>query len=441
MREQTWLLIGPASLLTGTPLTTGETLVLARVPTPPGPRPANTIILKWDELAATTVLALTPDGTIHHRIDDVDGIQLVDRLRLAEPVQALLSNTGAIPENFAPLLVLTTTRATAATQLHAYSQIRRSPDDACFLRITDTDQSITAISDLEWLPAVLAIHANHAPGINTHDIQYRNPFPGWEMEYKLALPPDADTWSLASETYSRLWGHELPEFAPKYRDELERWDSINYLFQVSAGDTADGYVSFRPADDGTYILKRKRFTRDAVSRLEHTTKGLAIDGPLTDYVRDHLKLQARQLPAFRRIRYDLNIESTRTGDIFALVYDRCHLLEQPTTVLAQAEIEYISTRTVLDTYGHEIKDELERLARWVQSLLGDRGIDTAPDVYSKLSWLKHVSRDLAGVRVWPVTSSEHASGLLHALRSRDDTETARGSSSSEAATAAPPSSE
>jgi hypothetical protein len=70
-------------------------------------------------------------------------------------------------------------------------------------------------------------------------------------------------------------------------------------------------------------------------------------GDLDDYVRDVLKLGARRMPTFRRIRYDINVESLATGNYIGIFFDRCHLTDRPGVVMCQCEIEYCRTRSLL----------------------------------------------------------------------------------------------
>ena len=86
--------------------------------------------------------------------------------------------------------------------------------------------------------------------------------------------------------------------------------------------------------------ERRRF-RAAQSNTYQDT--VLPDGAFTGTPQD--ALEAQRLPTFRRIRYDVNVESLATGHYYGVFFDRCHLTAQPTVVMCQCEIEYCRSRT------------------------------------------------------------------------------------------------
>ncbi|WP_405393406.1 hypothetical protein OG596_02715 [Streptomyces sp. NBC_01102] len=87
----------------------------------------------------------------------------------------------------------------------------------------------------------------------------------------------------------------------------------------------------------------------AFARREELTPGIDIRPDRFEaYLRDELGLQVTALPAFERVRYDIPCESMRTGHIYGIFFDGCSLLAAP-DVLSQCELEYLRSRSVLDT--------------------------------------------------------------------------------------------
>ncbi|MGH3885486.1 MAG: hypothetical protein ACRDSZ_02780 [Pseudonocardiaceae bacterium] len=141
------------------------------------------------------------------------------------------------------------------------------------------------------------------------------------------------------------------------------------------------------------MIKRKWFTQDAFARREQLTTDVAIGGPLDDYLHNALQLKAQPLPPFRRVRYDINIESIHTGNIFSILYDRCTLLDIPDVVLCQCELEYIKTRTAFFPKETEVLNDIDHLARWIEILLTDHQLSSHRSTYSKLSFLRDTVAD------------------------------------------------
>jgi hypothetical protein len=288
----------------------------------------------------------------------------------------------------APLFFLAADTTSGGVDLHVHSQVRFHPEDACFLRITEAPLRAGSMEDLSWLPAALDLHRRHGTVLNSYDCQYRACRPGLELEHKYTLPPDVDIWALAAQTHLRLRGGGLPGFAPKYRDETQAWDYVNHLFEVTEPKPERGYVAFVPTVDGRHLVKRKWFAADAAARREQHTFGVDVDRGYDDHVRRVLGLRARPLPPFRRVRYDVNIESTRTGHIFGVLYDRCHLLDAPDEVLCQCEVEYTRTRTVLPAPERDLLRDMETVASWLEAFLGAHGLAPARGGHSKLTFLR-----------------------------------------------------
>lgn len=59
-------------------------------------------------------------------------------------------------------------------------------------------------------------------------------------------------------------------------------------------------------------------------------------------------------------------------------------------MLSQCELEYLRSRSVLDTTDDELLPEMERISRWLGSHLAARGWATEPTYYSKRTFLRDV---------------------------------------------------
>jgi hypothetical protein len=131
---------------------------------------------------------------------------------------------------------------------------------------------------------------------------------------------------------------------------------------------------------------------DSFARREELSELGPIPTSLDVYVRDVLGLRARRMPTFRRLRYDINVESLRTGHYYGIFFDRCHLIDHPTEVMSQCEIEYWSSRTTGQPAEAEILDEMQQVGTWVEALLTEYGLPANRTHYSKRSFLRDAAR-------------------------------------------------
>lgn len=397
-----WLVLGSVHLLTGlNPPAANHVVVLGIVPTKGSTAPANTVVLRWAELGTIQLRARgIEDQRLH--TEAVDGHRLFDGLtpgaalrRLveacAQPLTRSAYTTAAAPSDVVPLAVVTGNATPGGMELHVHSQIRFHAEDACFLRITETPVRAPSVHDLSWLPAALAEHRRHGPVLNSHDCQYQTCLPGFELEHKYTLPPAVDIWALAARAHRRLSAGQLPGFIPKYRDETQAWDYVNHVFEITGPEHERGYVALIPTADGKHLVKRKWFARDAALRREQHSFGVEIRHDDRRYLRDVLDVAAEPLPPYRRVRYDVNVESTRTGHIFGVLYDRCQLFDTPNEILSQCEIEYTRTRTVLPARVQEMLDELEIVTNWQETFLQEHGVTANRGCQSKLSFLRRAA--------------------------------------------------
>ncbi|MBN1173882.1 MAG: hypothetical protein JXA67_17045 [Micromonosporaceae bacterium] len=379
------------------PPAAGDLLTLVSLPasaTPTGR--AMTMHLEWSRLGPLDAITRTADGI--QRVDYCcDGAALFDGLcpGAALRLAAKTGGFGPAGAGHAPLFCTVATEA----GLDLFSRVRFHPGEALFLRTTAEPLPLSpAEGDPDWLATALRLHAEQAGALNSHERHYRKAFPGQELEHKLTLPSDVPIWDLAADLHRRVARGELAGLVLCHRDDLQVWDFHNHLFEVTAPVDQIGYVSFMSTSDtGVYRIKRKRFTADALVRYETLSPEIRPERPLGDYVRDVLGLEASPLPPFRRVRYDISVESPATGHIFGIFLDRCRLMAAPEITLTQCEIEYLNTRTVFPPDEQQIITQLDEVTTWVEQILTPQGLVVDRGYYSKLSFLRDAVAQHPGV--------------------------------------------
>lgn len=395
-----WLVLGPPHLLDGArPLDTAEVVAVVAMRPVEQDNPTNTVVLTWRNLYATSAAARILDGT-RLAATKLPGGDLFDHhARPSAALRRLLTHAAngnrspvtPLAASWVPLFYASATPAVDLLDIHVYSQIQFHAEDACFIRTTATPFRARP-DDFFWLYLATELHRRQASFLNSHECSYRTCFPGLELEHKYTLRPDTDLWELALETRQHVGDGRLRGLSLKYRDELQRWDYVNHVFEITDPEPERGYVSLIPMTDGTYLVKRKWFTEDAFTRREHHAFGTTIAGPLHTYVKTTLNLPTQPLPSYRRVRYDVNVEATRTGHTYAVLYDRCTLLDTPNAVLTQCEIEYNRTRTALPPDESTVLTDMDRLADLVEELTSARHPAVQRGTYSKLSFLRRHRR-------------------------------------------------
>ncbi|MBT0773336.1 hypothetical protein KIH74_30605 [Kineosporia sp. J2-2] len=374
-----WIAVGGIHLLNGSAaLSATEPVALLRVPPPAEELPVSTVVVHWDRLGACPA---TAPGTGRRAVLEGAG--------LFPHGVASAALAGLLPASASALVPLCYLTGSAEEGYHVYAQVRFLAQDACFVRITPEPVGAGAVEELNWLRPGLAAHAGHALFLNNHQRYYRKAFPGQELEYKYNLEPVPDIWALTVELNRRLHAGELTGYLPEYRDEFQAWDYGNHLFEVTAPEAERGYVSFIPTTDGKNLMKRKWYVEDSFARREEHTYGLTIDpADFGRYVRTELGVEVRPLPPFRRVRYDVNFESVRTGHVYGIFFDRCSLYDDPDVVLSQCELEYLRTRSPLEPDEKAALAELEQLAHWLEGYLTEHGLPATRTFYSKKTFLK-----------------------------------------------------
>ncbi|WP_329563614.1 hypothetical protein [Kitasatospora sp. NBC_01266] len=381
-QRRAWLAIGGIHLLNGTaPAAADEPIVLLSVPAAETVVPSSTVVLDWAALGDCAAIAVTAAGEPRGEAV-IAGADLFEFAVAGPALRELAGSTASL----VPLCYLA---PAAEGGYYVHGQVRFLAEDACFVRITSEPVGDGPVERLDWLAPALAAHAEHALFLNNHQRYYHKCFPGQELEYKYTLDPAPDGWALTLELHRRIRAGRLPGYVMEYRDEFQAWDYSNHLFDVTAPEAERGYVSFIPTTDGRQLMKRKWYAEDAFARREEHTYGLDLDPACyADYVRTELGLQVRPLPPFRRVRYDVNFESVRTGHVYGIFFDHCSLYQRRDVVLSQCELEYLRTRSPLEPDEPAALAELEELARWLEAYLAEHGLNSQRSYYSKRTFLR-----------------------------------------------------
>ncbi len=292
-----------------------------------------------------------------------------------------------------------------------FSQLRFSETDIIFIKTAKTMQPIIAIgreamdssgiltSSLETnagcpggsplLAECVKHHDRHSLFLGNHQCYYRKMESEFEIEYKLNLDCGSRIWDLTVDIYSKIKSGGMPGYILEYKDEFQKWDYHNHLFEVTAPEEERGYISFIPRTDGKYNVKRKIYKQDDLKRRETIRSAVKIEGTLEDFLADEFGFGFKRYPAFRRVRYDINFESLRSGNVFGIFFDHVSV-EGKLERLVQCEIEYLRTRSLFDNHLH--MDELAFIYEWTLDYLGKKGISYTETYYSKLSFLRDICK-------------------------------------------------
>jgi hypothetical protein len=282
--RQAVLLTGPARAR-HEPVPGNPAVAAVYVPVPAGEEPRNTIVLDL-----TCVIAPQPgDGDL------------------------------------APLFVMSPAR----DGWRPYTQLSCTGTDALFIALDGPavhgdpeDPAVVA----GWVRDLSARHRCHAAQLNNHQRWFVNARPGLEIEQKFTLAGTPDIWSLTARTLRKVAAGALDGWIPEHGNNggFEQWDFLNHIFEITGPAPERGYVAFIPAVDGSWIIRRKWFTADAVIRREDLTDRVDL-GPAPDLaavIRDRYGLAPAWAGCYRRVRYNVLLESLRSGHVFSVMFDR-----------------------------------------------------------------------------------------------------------------------
>ncbi|WP_431929935.1 hypothetical protein [Nonomuraea jabiensis] len=260
--------------------------------------------------------------------------------------------------------------------------------DGPALAFGDPDEPATVQA---WADDLVSRHRQVGPQVTNHQRWFVNARPGLEIEHKFTLTEQGDIWPLAIGVLDALHSGQIPGWVPEYgnNDGFEEWDFLNHLF---AFDEPAGHVAFIPAVDGTWIIREKWGPPDTPRvRAEKLTSGVQL-GPepdLESLVWKRYQLRPVWRGGYRRIRYNVMLESPHTGHIFSIMLDHCVDLDGRRDDLHQVEVEYVRSRTLRRPPAEHdaLMEQLEELIAWTRTYLRDH-VKTREDHLAKISWLR-----------------------------------------------------
>lgn len=291
-------------------------------------------------------------------------------------------------------------RPAGPSSWHPYTLMSYTGDDLLYVRLPGPVVHGTPDSAdcrATWTADLSARHRRCGRQLNNNDSWLRNLLPGLEAEHKFTLSPAADIWNLAVETHQHVRGGALGGWICEHGNDggLTQGDYLNHLYAITRPADERGYIAFMPAidDAGGYHIRRKRYPHDQVLRseeLNHDSGLTAEPADLAQVIRDRYGLAPAWSATYRRIRYNVMLESLETGHVFSIMYDRC--TAEHAAELVQAEVEYVRSRTVLASSQTQILAQLTELSAWTRDLLTSNRIEFTEDHLSKLTWLRSQRR-------------------------------------------------
>lgn len=210
--------------------------------------------------------------------------------------------------------------------------------------------------------------------------------PDIEMERKFTFEDVPDIWQLINQLYDEILGRKLAGYVPELDRDFQVFDYESHIFEISGDPDEAGYISFIPQADGRMTLKRKWFVENSEIRRETVTGNLNIElAQAPSHVKTMTPAKVRQLPVFRRKRFDVNFESLRTGNIYGVYFDICRT-SLPRHAFAQCEVEYCRTRTLQPL--RDVVEEFEQVADYVKRFLELKQVAFRHDMFSKLDFVR-----------------------------------------------------
>ncbi|MEO6703234.1 MAG: hypothetical protein ABI140_22245, partial [Jatrophihabitantaceae bacterium] len=218
--------------------------------------------------------------------------------------------------------------------------------------------------------------------------------PDVELEHKFTLVDHPDVWTLARETLSMVGAGGLAGWLVEFREEIQGWDFLNHVYAIDEPEEDAGYVSFIPTTDGRHTVKRKIFSVDTDERPELRNRGVDVGGDFEAYLAETMRLTPAWHASFRRIRYDVSVESIETGNVFGIAYDRSTIIDDAGSPvpgadeLTQCEIEYIYSQSLAPIDFDSVRADLGRLRVLMSDYFARRSIENYQRHESKLTYLR-----------------------------------------------------
>lgn len=278
--------------------------------------------------------------------------------------------------------------------IECYSQLRYSETDIIFIKTgeyannNELNLSGIEINFNDLLYKLVEKHRENAVFLGNHQCYYRKENNSKEIEYKFNILNTSNIWHIIVEMYNHFKSYKFKDFILEYKDEIQKWDYMNYMFEVLEPKKERGYISFIPQTNGKELIKRKIYSKDQLSRTEIHFKDNVVNAPRADFLAEKFGVKAFEFQPFRRVRYDINIESLKSGNVHGIFLDYI-TVDGSDKKLIQCEIEYLRTRSLFS--NNTYMEELNLLKEYVIKYFKENNINYIETFYSKLSFMKDVN--------------------------------------------------
>jgi hypothetical protein len=343
-----------------------------------------------------TVTAVTgPSGAEDWRSCPATPLEICDHDRASRVRKAEMWERLGLPPELAPLMILL---AGDGGSVRVYHRIESGRGGVLFTALGDVpvegasaDALFGAVNQAREL--FRRTQGAFNPGRN-----HTRWKAGLELERKFTIaiqygdgPAPLDTWSLHRSLHREIRTRRWPGFMPEFNEEFHVWDYGSEMFEVTSPPSANGYIAFIPQADGKVTVKYKRFLKDCELRQEDISNNITLTA-------DHFEHAARSisggavapLPGFRRKRFDCDVESLETGNVYGIFFDICRTTSGAPALLSQCEVEYLRTRSLAPITG--VEAEFETVCGLMRSFLGRHGVSHVEGHYSKLSFTRDVAQ-------------------------------------------------
>jgi hypothetical protein len=368
---------------------------------PEGGEPVATAsaVVSSQNCVATAVECLSSDGARTHHVDTPAMLRVLDGPGVSAEFSAfVLEAIGLDLTDFAPWLLWQLSEQAGSLRVEALLASRSRESGTTFARVSTMRLPVGATAS-EIYRSMPEFAPELVDSITMEPLNYFRLEKGTEIEVKIGLPANSSIWSLARAIDARVREGKLAGFIPDIGNELQRWQFAMHMYEVLEPESERGCISFSPNPSGSFMLHRKVFQRDGLRRQESPVHAVSVaDADLERYLREHYpQLTLRRLPAFHRTRFDINIESTRTGHVFGIVIDEVTVATYGRK-LQQVELEYFRSRVHEGCTAQSIQPELDRLTTEVSRFLASLGLEHLHHYYySKLSFLRDLVESDAAV--------------------------------------------
>ena len=281
-------------------------------------------------------------------------------------------------------------RPAPGDHVRLYAHVDRYAQHARFLRLPGEP-----VPAANAVPALLAGTDEHFLKVCNYLCFRVKLLPDVELEHKYTLTSQPDVHRLALETIRWVAEGGLAGWIIEFREEIQSWDFLNHVYAIEEPEADAGYVSFIPTTDGRHTVKRKLFTADTDERPELRSRGVEVNVDFETHIRQTMGLEPTWHASFRRIRYDVSVESIDTGNVFGIAYDRCTIIDDEgkpvpgLDELVQCEIEYIYSQSLSPIGFDSVRDDLAQLRVLVSNWYDERGITNYQTHESKLTFLRN----------------------------------------------------